>query len=595
MVQVADEIVSDGQKLTVADSVEVASAGLASAGLASAGVDSAGVDSAGAVAPTVATIAQLRSAAQCEVVADEAGGARRVRRVLSGADAAELRALVSGDASLEDRVVCLDPALAATVDPRATVNRLEQSGASAVVVCDPARRSEWRAAATAVGLPLVNSPEDRITHRLLNELLDTVVQHHERMLQREDEVHRVFVRSVLAGGSLQELCCSVVPFVGGPVVVTTTDGRVLATAGDPDDIERVLTQDCFDRTGRLVVEEEPVGLRAPVGERAHRALVRIVAGTLNHGLLGAFSDRVLTAADILLLERAATVAALAITKEQAVSAVESKYRAEFLRDALAGRAGNDSEAIAHAAALGWDIDRPMVVVVAEIDQEDDDATRDPDELRSVQDRFARAWSRAVSGRDPMAPAAGFSHEVVVLLPVNGDADPAGIMQPVHGLVKTVSGDGGGGRRAFSTGVSRVLTSVTELPEAYLTALSAVAAGRRVHGPGSVNHFDELGIYRLLALVPDSAELRTFVTEALGELATDSNPLNADLRQTLQVLIDTNLNVAETARTLFFHYNTLRYRIVKLEQMLGPFTTDPELRLTLALALRIHQMRGVRRD
>ena len=40
-----------------------------------------------------------------------------------------------------------------------------------------------------------------------------------------------------------------------------------------------------------------------------------------------------------LLERAATVAALAITKEQAVAAVEGKYRAEFLRDALAGRAG----------------------------------------------------------------------------------------------------------------------------------------------------------------------------------------------------------------------------------------------------------------
>jgi purine catabolism regulator len=324
--------------------------------------------------------------------------------------------------------------------------------------------------------------------------------------------------------------------------------------------------------------------------------VRIVGGTSEEGRLAAFrSDRPLLGADIHILERAATVAALAMAREQAVSAVESKYRAEFLRDALSGRAGTGADAIAHADSLGWSLSERMVVVVAETDEDDRTSRRAPEEVRSLQQRFARAWTRALATRDARAPVMGFSQEVVALLAVSEQAVTADIMATVQDLVRVVRGDGGGGRRTFATGVSRPIAWVEDLPEAYAEALKAVAIGRQMQGPSAVMHFDQLGIYRLLAVVPDTEELRRFVTDTLGELATDENAENAGLRETLTVLLDTNLNVAEAARILFFHYNTLRYRIAKLERMLGPFTTDPELRLTLALALKVLQMRGLGYD
>ena len=425
--------------------------------------------------------------------------------------------------------------------------------------------------------------------------LRRVVDHQAELLRREDEVNRILVQTVLTGGSLADLGQALVGLFPGVTLVTTTDGRLVATAGSEEDVATVMALDCFDRTGRLIVEEEPVGVRAPGQVKSERTMVRIVAGTSDHGLLAVFTPgRVLTTTDVHGLERAAAVAALAITKEQAVSAVEGKYRAEFLRDTLVGRGGASEEAIAHAASLGWNLDRRMVVVVAETDEDDAHTSRDGDELRSLQERFVRAWVQAVRTREPKAPVAGFSQEVVALLPApcSGEGEQQTVMRSIGEIVKVVRGDGGGGRRTFSTGVSRPVDSVDDIPRAYAEALRAVAVGRQMQGESAVMHFDGLGIYRLLSLIPDNADLRAFVDEALGDLATDAQPSYADLRQTLQVLLDTNLNVAETARILFFHYNTLRYRITKLEQMLGPFTSDPQLRLTLSLALRIRQMRGV---
>ena len=458
--------------------------------------------------------------------------------------------------------------------------------------------SAMLAEADRVGLPLIALPDGVGFADVINQVLSAVLNRQALVLSRAEEVHRALVDIVLTGGGLDMVCAELVGILSGAAMVTSTDGRVVASYGLGGEFEAALALDCFDASGRFLVESEPVGSRAAgTGQdddvRARRAVVRIVAGSLDHGRLVAFSaGRELTGEDVHILERAATVAALAITKAQAVSAVESKYQADFLRDALAGRAGETEQVIAHAHSLGWDIGRPMVVVVAESDPSSTPADLAPEELRPMQERFATAWAQVVRQRDPRAPVVGFSQEVVTVLGVPHNADSESITRTVRDLVRHVRGDGGGGRRSFCTGISRPISSPDELPGAYEQARKAVSVGRQMSGPSALTHFDGLGIFRLLTLVPDTAELRDFAAEALGPLIANDTAENADLRMTLSVLLDTNLNVAETARVLHFHYNTLRYRIVKLERMLGPFTTDPNLRLTLSIALLVVQMRGI---
>lgn len=445
--------------------------------------------------------------------------------------------------------------------------------------------------ADRLGFPVLALPEHVSFDEVLTEVLTDLVNRQARTLARAEEVHRRLVGIVLGGGGLPELAAGTAEALGVAVMVTAPDGRPLATVGAPDEPEAVPCARLTDSTGRLRIEDADCALGLHTGCDGGHAVVTVAAGSLDHGRIAACSDtRRLTDDDLMALERAATAAALVVTRELAVAAVEGKYRSDFLRDVLLGRAGDPAQAALHATGFGWDLDRQLVVLVLEPDDDPRD-TRGPGTstaLRPLVERQATALGIAVSGRDPRAAVSGYSTEAVALVGVPADGD---VHRLVRDLVAAVRGEGGGGRRPFSLGVSRVCGGLADVAAGYEQARTAVRVGRQVSGSGAVSHFDALGVYRLLSLVDDAAELQAFAAETLKELAEDG-PDAEDLRRTLEVLLDTNLNVAETARRLHFHYNTLRYRIGKLERMLGPFTQDATLRLDMALALRVVAMRGL---
>jgi PucR family transcriptional regulator, purine catabolism regulatory protein len=416
-------------------------------------------------------------------------------------------------------------------------------------------------------------------------------------LARVDALHTALTHLVLEGGDLRQIAAEAADVLGVGVLLTSTDGREKAAALSDEARTRLADSRLVDVTGRIRVERvTDSGMSLGTGEV--RALRVAAGGTDLARLVCVRLDGPISEEDVHALERVAIVAALLITRQSAVSAVENKYQGDFLRDLLVRGAGEESYVEEHASAFGWTMGRPVVVVVAEIDpQPRDEAPASREQRRTWQERFSAAWHQVSHALEPGIPSVDFSSEVVTLLPATA---PGGVAEGddetwpgsavVRRVVTGVAGDKGGGRRSFTVGVSRVAADVSALPEAYAQARRAVEIGRRVHGSGSTTYFDELGLHRLIALIPDTGELRAFARDVLGPLA-DGTTESANLRETLQVLLDTNFNVAEAARLQFFHYNTMRYRVSKLERLLGPLSSDPHLRLDVAVALRVLEVAG----
>jgi purine catabolism regulator len=538
----------------------------------------------------------MESLARADVLAGESGldhPVARVQVIDDRLDVASLRA----DELLLAPAAALSPLTAQTyVD---LVRDLSAAGCAGLVLtpADDAGElpADALAAADDLGIPLLALAGERAFESVLTEVYARLSNVQARVLERIDALHSALTLVVLEGGDLAEIAEEVARVLSVSVIFTSTDGRERAAAISPADRARLVDVELFDvGSGRFRVERVRL---APVHVGAGEIrLLPVVAGGSALARMVVYSrTRVLTPSDGYALERAAMVAALFLTRQLAVNAVEAKYRGDFLREVFGGRAGDDERVIEHASTLGWDVDRPMAVVVSELDPTPPDEQPVAAQVRrGWQDRFAAAWGQVVEARDPTIAVVDFSAEVVALVPVPAAAAPGREREELRGVVDAlldgIRGDRGGGRRSFSAGISRIVERPSQLPEAYRHAQRAVQVGRRIHGDGETTSFDSLGVHRLLSLVPDREELQAFAAETLRGLAADSDAA-ADLRTTLQVLLDTNLNVAEAARLQHFHYNTMRYRVTKLESHVGPFTSDPHLRLDLAVALQVHGMNG----
>ncbi len=425
------------------------------------------------------------------------------------------------------------------------------------------------------GFPVVQLPDDVGFDEILNEVLTGILNRQAEELARNQRIHRAFLQLVLQGQGLEALGRDLAGLLDVPTAIVADDGTVLASANLAD-LDLAVVPATLQRSGGGVT----------IGELELPAVaVPILAGARRHGHVVALGVDELAPGDRAALESAATVAALTLTKEAEVQAVEDKYRSDLVHDLL--RPIDDPDDIRRRArGFGWDLDRRLIALVLRLDDAPDPVV--PDEV-TRRPPITPTIRHLVTARDPEAAVVQFSHEVVVITRAfddpDGRRDARRFVQRLLDETERTIG------LSASAGLSRPVTELEDIADAYDQASRARAIGRDVQGRGAVAHFDELGAYRVLSLVDDRSELDAFAAEVLGELVEDTTTA-ADLRQTLQVLLEAGGNVAEAARRLHFHYNTLRYRIDKLSTIVGPFTTDARVRLDVHLALLVRAMRGV---
>ena len=121
--------------------------------------------------------------------------------------------------------------------------------------------------------------------------------------------------------------------------------------------------------------------------------------------------------------------------------------------------------------------------------------------------------------------------------------------------------------------------------------SAALRAAEVSGlKGKIFFYRDQGIYTLLSHVDDIRILDTYVEEKLGKLLQADELNDGKLSEALENYLNCSCNAKKTAEEMFFHRNTLNYRLKKIREILDCDLEKLDTCLELKLAFLIWRYR-----
>jgi sugar diacid utilization regulator len=261
------------------------------------------------------------------------------------------------------------------------------------------------------------------------------------------------------------------------------------------------------------------------------------------------------------LEQAAVVLGMELFHRRSLVEVELRLRRQLVDDLISGTDDHDNAAV-RAAAVGHDLTAPHRAAVVHWSGLPD------------ADLLVEAVERAAAQLGLQALIARRSGNVVLL--VGGDLPAKQLYDRICRELRSGTG---------SVGVGAAAQTSQSLPRSFEEAQHALDIRAKSRSPHGVTTFDELGIYRILAVGEQSREIGAYVTQWLGDLIDYDAGRHSTLVDTLAEYLDHGGNYDLTADALVIHRSTLRYRLRRIRELTGFDLTDVENRLNLHVATR----------
>lgn len=297
-------------------------------------------------------------------------------------------------------------------------------------------------------------------------------------------------------------------------------------------------------------------------------------------------NRILFDYDIEAISRGGTVLVLEMLRQRAIENVEIRYQGEFISELLSGTLDDREIVLQRARIYNWNVDYSHMVVVLDLDNFQrsiiTDELVDEKKARDKLEHFRRSTFSAVNYIEKGIKIYPIGDMIVLILPWDENKPIKNALQLIDSITSLISENVKD--NSISAGIGYLYKDILDLKKSYKEALEALKVGRIVWGRGRTTFIDNIGIYKLLSEIPPG-KIHEFIDEYLGRLIKFDEEHKTIYLNTLKAYFANNKNLPLIARELNIHYNTLNYRLQKIEDLIGDFRNDADLCLNIELSLR----------
>jgi sugar diacid utilization regulator len=287
--------------------------------------------------------------------------------------------------------------------------------------------------------------------------------------------------------------------------------------------------------------------------------------------------------DAVLARMVTTLLALELERSRSPEWESEEAAGAFVMAVLGREVTDRGDIVARGAELGADLDRGAGVVVLR-------AAPRAAQTGEWRERVLVLAQRALRALAPGSLATSDGGEAAEISAIVPAGDDERLARAAAGLARELD-DGLQGFH-LTTGRSRRCADPVDLYRAGNEARLAVNVGE-AEGQALLA-FEDTGAYRLLlpAMSEDPAELERFYAETVQPLVEYDEQYETELVATVEAYLDNDGNVAATAKQLFTHRHTIRYRLERVRELCGHDVSATEGREKLGLGLKAMRVLGI---